>query len=518
MRIETLIAENLRQRPDKTAVVAGDVRLTYDEIDRQSSRLAARLDEAGAGRGDRIVFLLYNSSEAVVSFFATWKLGSVACPLHPSIKAEKLAEIFRSIEPGAIIAHARLVPMIDAACRLAGRRSVIFVVHAGALAANTQSYEDAVGTDICSTPPKNQSDDDLALLIHTSGSTGRPKGVMLSHANITAACTAIAGYLENTETDVVLSVLPLSHGYGITQMVTMAMVGGTLVLEKSFAFPRVVLSRLQSEQVTGFPLVPAMAALFANMPDLSAEMLPHLRYMTNAAAGMPPTTTGRLRACLPHVVLYLMYGQTECLRTTYLPPEEVAHRPLSVGRAIPGTQVLIVDDNGLPVAPGDIGELVVEGAHVMRGYWRDDVATAAALRAAPNGMRLFTGDLFRADDEGFLYFVSRRDDIIKTRGEKVSPQEVERVLYALPGVREAAVEGIDDAVFGQVIKAHVAADPTADLTERLIQRHCAAHLEDFMVPKLVEFHDALPKTATGKIRLNAATAAQAKENEENRIG
>lgn len=517
MRIETLIARNAIQRPAKTAIVAGDIRLSYGEADRNSSRLAAKLMTAGVTRGDRIVFLLDNGIEAAITFFAAWKLGGVACPLHASIKAEKLADIFCSIEPAAIIVQARLMPIIEAACAISGKTPVIVVVQAASPVAGALSYEELTGAEAIFELPPNLNDDDLALIIHTSGSTGRPKGVMLTHANIAAACTSIAGYLENTENDVVLSVLPLSHGYGITQMVTMAMVGGTLVLEKSFAFPRVVLARLQSEKVTGFPLVPAMAAMFAGMPDLSAETLPHLRYMTNAAAGLPPTTTARLQTCLPHVALYLMYGQTECLRTTYLPPDDVARRPLSVGHAIPGTNVFIIDDSGTPVAPGETGELVVEGPHVMRGYWRNDMATAEALRPGPNGPRLHTGDLFWADEDGFLHFVSRRDDIIKTRGEKVSPQEVERVLYALPGVLEAAVEGVDDAVFGQVIKAHVAADPAAGLNERLVQRHCAAHLEDFMVPKLVEFHDALPKTATGKIRLNAATIAEAKENKESRI-
>ncbi|MQY44651.1 AMP-binding protein [Rhizobiales bacterium RZME27] len=494
------------------------MRLTYGDVDRHSSQLAAQLQRSCTGRGDRIVLLLDNCGEAVVSFFAAWKLGGIACPLHPSIKAEKLTEIFRSIEPVAIIAHARLLPVVEIACALYGQRPMVIGVQAGADDnSNVLRFNELVTSNAGFDPPVGLGENDLALLIHTSGSTGRPKGVMLSHANIAAACTSIAGYLENTENDIVLSVLPLSHGYGITQMVTMAMVGGTLVLEKSFAFPRVILSRLQTENVTGFPLVPAMAALFAGMPDLSAQAVPHLRYMTNAAAGMPPTTTERLQACLPQTSLYLMYGQTECLRTAYLAPHEVARRPLSVGHAIPGTRVSIVDDNGQLVASGETGELVVEGPHVMGGYWRDDVATSAALRPGPNGPRLHTGDLFRTDEDGFLHFVSRRDDIIKTRGEKVSPQEVERVLYALPGVLEAAVEGVDDPVFGQVIKAHVAADPSAGLSERLIQRHCATHLEDFMVPKLVEFHEALPKTATGKIRLNAADAAEAKENRESRI-
>lgn len=516
MRMESLVAQNRRATPDAVALACGEARLSHADIDRLSCRLAAQLMLRGAKPGDRIVFIADNSCEIVIAFFATWKLGGVACPLHPSIKTEKLADILMSTEPVAILTQARLAPVIEAACALAAMDPIVIVAQGNAMSGTALCYEELVAENIAFNAPENLGDDDLALLIHTSGSTGRPKGVMLTHANVAAACTSIAGYLGNTAQDVVLSVLPLSFGYGITQMVTMAMVGGRLVLERSFAFPRVILSRLQSEAVTGFPLVPTMAALFTGMQDIRPDMLPHLRYITNAAAGMPPTMTERLQDMLPHVSLYLMYGQTECLRTTYLPPEEALRRPLSVGRAIPGTDVAILDDAGHPVVSGEAGELVVEGPHVMRGYWRDELSTLKALHPGANGPRLHTGDLFRTDIDGFLYFVARRDDIIKTRGEKVSPQEVERVLYALPGVREAAVEGVPDDMFGQIVKAHVTVDPEAGLTERAIQRHCAAHLEDFMIPKLVEFHDALPKTATGKIRLGASTEAEAQQTEEGR--
>ncbi|MGE7370698.1 class I adenylate-forming enzyme family protein [Neorhizobium sp. NPDC001467] len=522
MRIETLLSQNLRERPTKTAVAAGDLRLTYGDLDRQSDRLTRQMATRGAVCGDRIVFLLDNGCEAVVAFFAAWRLGAVACPLHPTIKAEKLADILRSVEPTVILCAARLVPVVEAACRLAGSDPVLIAVAGGAAPpVGFLCFEDLVAADglshdATSPAPAVDSVDALALLIHTSGSTGRPKGVMLSHANVFAACTSIVGYLDNAEDDIVLSVLPLSHGYGITQMVTMAMVGGTLILEKSFAFPQVILSRLKSETVTGFPLVPAMATQLVGMADFSEQTLAHLRYITSAAAAMPPVTTAHLLEKLPQARLYLMYGQTECLRTAYLPPSEAADRPLSVGHAIPGTRVAILDDEGMPVEPEVVGELVVEGPHVMQGYWRDAVATTAALRPGPNGPRLHTSDLFRVDHQGFLHFVARRDDIIKTRGEKVSPQEVERVLYALPGIREAAVEGVADALYGQVVKAHIAAEPSAGLTERLVQRHCAAHLEDFMVPKLVEFHDVLPKTATGKIRLNAEPADAHNINEGSR--
>jgi acyl-CoA synthetase (AMP-forming)/AMP-acid ligase II len=371
-------------------------------------------------------------------------------------------------------------------------------------------FEDAVQRKAeVSVQPDNP--EALALLIHTSGSTGQPKGVMLSHGNVLAACEAIISYLGNTADDVVLSVLPLSFGYGITQMVTMAMTGGTLVLEKSFAFPRKILERLAEVKATCFPLVPPMAALIAGMKDLSPGFLPHLRYITSAAAAMPPAIGGQLQTLLPRARLVLMYGQTECLRATYLCPDEISRRPTSVGKAIPGTVAFVVDEKGRPVAPGIVGELVVEGPHVMQGYWRDPESSARTLSHRPTGRRLHTGDLFRTDEDGFLYFVSRRDDIIKTRGEKVSPQEVERVLYALPGIREAAVGGVDDPVFGQVVRAYVVLDEGANFSERDILRHCASQLEDYMVPKSVEFRTALPRTTTGKIRLSAEQSEPVKE-------
>ena len=236
------------------------------------------------------------------------------------------------------------------------------------------------------------------------------------------------------------------------------------------------------------------------MKDLKPGDYPHIRYITNTAAALPPAHITRLQELFPQARLYSMYGVTECKRCTYLPPEQLAKRPGSVGVAIPGTEVYVVDDAGRRVSPGTVGELVIRGPHVMQGYWEDPEATDRALRPGPfAGERLLhTGDLFRADEEGFLYFVGRKDDIIKTRGEKVSPKEIENVLYALAGVREAAVIGVPDPILGMAIKA-VVVSTNAAMTEQDVIRHCAKHLEEFMIPKFVEFRDALPKTDSGKI-------------------
>jgi acyl-CoA synthetase (AMP-forming)/AMP-acid ligase II len=278
-------------------------------------------------------------------------------------------------------------------------------------------------------------------------------------------------------------------------------VGATLVLEKSFTYPAVVLERLRAERVTGFPLVPTLAAMLLQMKQIQPGQFPHLRYLTNTAAALPPSHIQRLRELFPQAKVYSMYGVTECKRCTWLPPEQLDVRPASVGIPIPGTEAWIVDEAGERVPPGTVGELVIRGPHVMKGYWENEEATRRALRAGPYAWEkvLHTGDLFRADEEGYLYFVARMDDIIKTRGEKVSPREVENCLYEIAGVREAAVVGVPDPILGNAIKAVIAADPESRLTERDVIRHCTSRLEDFMVPKHVEFRGELPKSENGKI-------------------
>ncbi|GGF95030.1 AMP-dependent synthetase and ligase [Rhizobium wenxiniae] len=505
MRIEDHLRQSAGRFGPKTALIAGGTQLSYGELDRLSDYLAASLVANGIKAGDRVLMIAENSVEAIVAFFAAWKAGAVPCPLYASIKQDKLRAIIDSTEPSTIFAQARFLNVVDSA--LSGADHIPLKIAFGTLPTSATEdwlvYEAIATHDGEAELPRQVDSEALALLIHTSGSTGTPKGVMHSHASLLAACGSIIEYLENRSDDIMLSVLPISFGYGITQILTMVMVGGTLVLEKSFAFPRKVLQRLAEVKATGFPLVPPMAALITGMQDLQPGFLPDLRYITSAAAAMPPSVSQRLRTLLPDARLFLMYGQTECIRATYLAADEADRQPLSVGRAIPGTRAFVIDEDGRLLGSGEIGELVVEGPHVMSGYWGDALASSAKLLPITGGRRLHTGDLFKTDEDGFLYFVSRRDDIIKTRGEKVSPQEVERVLYALSGIREAAVAGIDDPVFGQLIRAYVALEADAGLSEKDILRHCATHLEDYMVPKSVEFRDALPKTSTGKIRLSA---------------
>ncbi|PZU89935.1 MAG: AMP-dependent synthetase [Shinella sp.] len=507
MRIEDHLRASARKLPEKVALTAGETRLTYSGLDEASDRLASGLFRSGVRSGGRVVLLLENGSEFVVSLFAIWKAGAVACPLHPSTRAEKLGRIVESLGASALVTQARLLPTAQAAV---ARRDGSTVLLAWGLAEDALNEAAArceqllaEGTDA---PASNNDERALALILHTSGSTGEPKGVMHTHASLGAACASIIVYLGNDENDVVFNVLPLSFGYGLTQVVTMVMVGGTLHLEKSFAFPAAILKRLAETRATGLPLVPSMAAAIANMKELEPGFLPDIHYITSAAAALPPAIAGKIRRLFPAARLHIMYGQTECIRALSLSPEALDAHPASVGFAIPGTEAFVIDENGERAEPGTVGELVVRGPHVMTGYWKDPEASAAKLggEAGDDNRTLLTGDLFSADENGFMTFISRRDDIIKSRGEKVSPQEVERALYAIEGILEAAVTGVPDDFFGQAVKAFVVLAPGISLSHRDIVRSLARTLEDYMLPQSTEFCESLPKTASGKLRLGLA--------------
>ncbi|WP_419915064.1 class I adenylate-forming enzyme family protein [Hoeflea sp.] len=503
MRVEDFLRASTERHRDKEAVVAGTVRMTYGEVDAASDRLAAAMAHAGLNRHDRVIVFMDNCWQAVVAIYAVMKAGAVVSPVNPSTKADKLAFIFNNSGAAAVITQARLAPTADRAAEQApgvtiriasddkGQGLPAGYLHFEDILDDTAGFELAFAGIVT----------DLAMLVYTSGSTGFPKGVMMTHQNVSAAAGSITTYLENTEDDIILNVLPISFDYGLYQILMAFHVGATLVLEKSFAFPQVILNRIVEEKVTGFPIVPTMAALILRMKSLEAGAFPQLRYISSTGAAFAPAVIGQIRTLFPGTRVYSMYGLTECKRCTWLPPAELDRRPGSVGIAIPGTEAYVVDDDGRKLPAGKVGELVIRGPHVMKGYWQNEEATAKALKTGiyPWEKVLHTGDLFHADEDGFLYFVGRKDDIIKTRGEKVSPKEVENVLYAMPEISEAAVLGVTDTVLGSAIKAIVVAAPGTQPTEKDVLRHCARHLEDFMVPKQVEFRDSMPKTDSGKI-------------------
>ncbi|MCP4544682.1 MAG: AMP-binding protein [Chloroflexi bacterium] len=517
MLVNDFLQDSAEQFPNKVALVCDGRRLTYTEIEEQANRIANSLLALGIERGDRVAIWMPNSVETVIAIFGILKAGATFTVVNATTKANKLAYVLNNCAARGLFAPDRRsaqvaqlfedVPSLHLAVMCGKRATEAADAHLSATA-----FPQLLQAHPPTRPPCATIDIDLACLIYTSGSTGEPKGVMSTHANVVFAASSIIEYLENVPEDIVINVLPLAFDYGLYQLMMVFKFGGTLVLERSFTFPAAVLKRIAEEQVTGFPGVPTVFALMLQM-NLGKFDLSSIRYLTNTAAALPVEHIRRLRDTFSWARLYSMYGLTECKRTLYLPPEELNHRPGSVGIAIPGTEVWVQGEDGQRMGPGEVGELVVRGSHVMQGYWNNPEATARWYRPGryPAERILYTGDLFKTDEEGFLYFVARKDDVIKSRGEKVAPKEVESVLYQLPGVVEAAVIGVPDKILGEAIKAFIVCSDDQPLTEKDIRRHCTQNLEDYMVPKHIEFRESLPKTSSGKIQASALKTLEVSE-------
>ena len=501
------LSQSARRLPDKVALVCGDRRVTYRELDRWSNAFAHALIRRGVLRGDRVIVFADNTVENVVAFWATLKANAVVCVVNPLTKAAKLAHLLNDCRATALISDAHLAGVfLEAAGRCPHLRTVIV---AGPLSPERiaalpggVAWDTALAAEDSAAPPARRClDVDLAAIIYTSGSTGEPKGVMLTHRNMLAAAASVSAYLGMRETDVVLVVLPLAFDYGLYQMIMSFRLGARIVLERSFAYPAAVLKAVVAEEVTGFPGVPTIFAILAEMKALDHYDFSKVRYVTSTAAALAGKHIERLRAIFPRALIFSMYGLTECKRCTYLPPQDLERKAGSVGIAIPNTELWVVDEHGSRLPPGKVGQLVIRGATVMRGYWEKPEATAKKLRPGPlpGEQVLYTGDYCRVDEEGYVYFVGRMDDIIKSRGEKIAPKEVENAIVDVAGVREAAVIGTPDSVLGEAVKAYVVLEEGVRLTEKDIRRECQARLENFMVPKTVVIVAELPKTATGKV-------------------
>jgi long-chain acyl-CoA synthetase len=507
--LDSYLADSASRHPAKTALVCGERRVPYAELDGAANALGHALRALGLQRQERVVVFLDNSVEAVESIFGILRASGVFVVVNPQVKGDKLAFIINDCDARVLISSARLLKSVEA--DLTGCAGLRHVIVNGEAAAATRLREAGKGThelaDLLRAHPTHSPENrnisvDLASLIYTSGSTGAPKGVVLTHLNMVTAATSITTYLRNQADDIILSPLPLAFDYGLYQVLMAIRFGGTVVLEKQFLYPYQYIALVKKEGVTGLPIVPTITAILLGLKDLEEHDFSTVRYVTNTAQALPVHHIRRMRQVMPNARIYSMYGLTECKRVAYLPPELVDSKPTSVGVAIPNTEVWIEDENGKVIRePDKPGELLVRGAHVMVGYWNRPEETAKYLRPGryPYERELKTGDLFKQDADGHLYFISRKDDLIKTAGERVGPREVENVIYEIEAVKEAAVIGVPDDVLGSAIKAFVALQDGATLSEADVIKHCQKRLERFMVPKLVEFVPELPKTNTGKI-------------------
>ncbi|MEP7204441.1 MAG: AMP-binding protein [Ilumatobacteraceae bacterium] len=500
MLIHEYLAAAATDRPDKVALVSGGQRRTYAELQRSADALRAELQGIGVVVGDRVVVIVPNSVAAVIAIFGVAAAGGCLVTMDPSTPPERLAQVIDHCTPTAIVVARDRMPLLVAAHEVAKHRGSPIVLD------DEGTVVDALHCDVNHPPPEIAADA-LVAIIFTSGSTGGPKGVTLTHRSVDSVVATVGEYLHHGADDVVLSVLQLAFGYGLLQLLVTFRHGGRLVLQSGYAFPFDLVKLIAVEEVTGFAGVPTLFALLLRLENISDDMFASVRYLTNAAAAMPQSLLPKMRSMFPAAQIYLMHGQTECLRTSFLPPDEIDTRPASIGRGMPGVDMWLEDDAGAPVPKGGEGELVVRGANVMLGYWNDPVASAAVVRPTddPHVRVLRTGDLFRTDDDGNFYFVARRDDIIKSRGQKVSPLEIEELLYARPEVIEARVIGVPDDILGNAIRAEVVLAEGDQFDETTIKRYLRRHLEDYKVPHQIVAVDALPKSSSGKILRRGTT-------------
>lgn len=506
----TLLHEYMQRsaakHPEKTALVFKKQRFMWGEVHAQAGRIANAMKGLGLQRGDRVVLYLDNSPELAIGIFAALAADGIFVVVNAQTKPDKLAYVLNDCRARVVITDRVLeqyyVPAFEAAKHL--EHALVVDLKDGATKVGNVACHDFASKVTAASPewPEvKRIPTDLSAIIYTSGSTGDPKGVMLTHHNMVSAAESITTYLENKEDDIVLGVLPLSFDYGLYQWLMVNQFGGTLVLEQSFNYPAAVLKVIEQEKVTGLPVVPTIASILRQWEE-KGQRLPNIRYVTNTAAALSLTHIETLKRLCPNARLFSMYGLTECKRVCYLHPSLLDKKPLSVGVPMPNMEVFVLRPDGTVCDPDEEGELVVRGPHVMKGYWEKPEITAEWLKPSPqipNEMWLHTGDRFKRDADGHLYFVGRKDDIIKTRGEKVAPKEVENAIYAMPGVQDAAVVGQKDDVLGQAIRAFVVLTEGTKYESRDVVMHCASKLEAFMVPKYVTFVSSVPKTPSGKI-------------------
>ncbi len=500
--VHHLLANTAAAHPQAPAVVTAGGQLDYGDLLGRARRLAAALRGAGVRVGDRVVLLLENDLTCCVAIFASLMAGAVFVVINPQTRAEKLGFVIDDCAATALVTEAHLLR--TAAPAASGRSTLRVVVCAGERPSiegpTPLTLEEALAG-----PELDQTDAsvplDLAALVYTSGTTGTPKGVMISHQAMLFTIGSLCDYLRLDASDRILSVLPLAFTYGLYQLLTATAVGATLVLERSFTYPARVLERLVATEATTLPGVPSIFARLIAMHRKEPLRFPSVRRVTNAAAALPEAHLPVLGEIFPNAALYPMYGQTECARACYLDPALVARKPGSVGKAIPGTELVILSPDGAKVAVGEVGILHVRGPHVMVGYWRRPEETERTLVPGrlPGERMLCTHDWFRVDEEGDHYFVGRSDDIIKTRGEKVSPAEVESVLCGIDGGGEAAVIGVPDEIMGEAVRAHVVLEEGVTLGVKDLEAACRQRLEIFMVPRDILIETELPKTANGKV-------------------
>jgi acyl-CoA synthetase (AMP-forming)/AMP-acid ligase II len=502
--LHTLLKDTANKYPDNLVFVRRGQTLTYGELEHLTTRFAGALLEMGISPGDRVALVLENVAEYVISYYGVLKAGAVVVPLCPDTRLHTLSFALEYCQARAVILTAANAKLLDGQSEKLPLLEWIISTEPLTLAQPGQfkmnEYSQLIAANAsCQSyqPPSN--DAALASIIYTSGTTARPKGVMLSHHNLVANTLSIVEYLGLTASDSVALVLPFFYSYGNSLLHTHICVGGTLFAVGSMAFPAAVVKGIQDHGCTGLSGVPSTFARLVQSSLFDRFDLKCLRYITQAGGPMTPALTQKLRQSLPHLRIFVMYGQTEAsARLSYLPPEKLDQKMGSIGIAIPGVTLRIMDKEGNELPRGTVGEIVASGENIMCGYWSDPEETARVLR--PEGLR--TGDLARMDEDGFIYIVGRESDMIKSGAHRIGPKEIEDVIELLPEVAQCAVVGVPDELLGEAIAAFIVPVENTPLTETQVLRICHEHLPRFKMPGYVLIVQSLPRTPSGKVRRN----------------
>lgn len=489
-RIEEHLFERARLNGTKKAIVDGEREYDYRTLANMVEATATTLLQNGLQPGDRVSIYLDKTAEAVVALYGVWTAGGVAVPVNESLRTRQVDHILTNSGSKLVLTSSRMTVKVDEA--IFRNRTVLHVTLA--------QGKGATHSRLLSTP-----ESEPAAILYTSGSTGRPKGILISHENLLAGARIVSEYLGIQEDERIISILPFSFDYGLNQLLTSVGKGATLILQRSHFLPDICRT-LQKHQITAMAAVPPLwIQLMHGYSPFPTMSFPHLRYMTNSGGVFPVELVRQYRAHLPHTRIVLMYGLSEAFRSAYLPPDQIDIRPNSMGKAIPETELYVLDEEGHECAPGQVGELVHRGPTVALGYWDDPEATQAVFRPNPftssnsEEWVVYSGDLVKKDDEGYLYFVSRRDQMIKSQGFRISPEEVEGFIFDSGLVSEAAVCGNPDPVSGAVIVAHIVPRDRDAFSISELQSYCQREMPSYMVPRIFQLHDSLPRTASGKI-------------------
>jgi acyl-CoA ligase (AMP-forming) (exosortase A-associated) len=503
-----LIMRSASTTPQAQALVYQKKSMTYEALAEAVARLTAALVGLDLKRAERVAVYMDKRFETVIAAFGAAAAGGAFVPINPLLKPDQVAYILRDCNVRILVTSAERLTLLEPALHECQDLHTVVVVGGRPQAGSERrvvGWDEALAGAGAALGHR-VIDVDMAAILYTSGSTGKPKGVVLSHRNMVAGARSVAQYLENRPGDRILSALPLSFDAGFSQLTTAFHAGASVTLI-NYLVPRDVIAAVEQERITGLTAVPPLWIQLAQLPWPEAARN-SLRYIANTGGRMPKATLDALRAALPRTLPYLMYGLTESFRSTYLPPAEVDRRPDSIGKAIPNAEVLVVREDGMPCAPNEPGELVHRGALVSLGYWNDPEKTAERFKPAPGQasglvmpeIAVWSGDTVRMDEEGYLYFISRRDEMIKTSGYRVSPTEVEEVVYATGLVGEAAALGIAHPVLGQAIVVVATPRDGAQLDGEQLVAQCRKRLPAFMVPAHVAVRTAsLPRNPNGKI-------------------